>query len=45
MAAVSMANVFPIAWEAHLGGFIAGMLLAPFTMARPRKTPIYSQVQ
>jgi membrane associated rhomboid family serine protease len=45
MAAVSIANVFPIAWEAHLGGFIAGALLAPFTMSRHRKAPAYSQVQ
>jgi membrane associated rhomboid family serine protease len=29
-AAVRQAGVMPIAWEAHLGGFIAGVLLFPF---------------
>ena len=45
MALVRIWGVFPIAWEAHLGGFIAGALLAPFTMKRPRKSVAYSQVQ
>lgn len=36
MAAVRIFGVFPIAWEAHLGGLITGALLAPFTM---RKNP------
>jgi membrane associated rhomboid family serine protease len=34
MALVRVWGVFPIAWEAHLGGFIAGAILAPFTMRR-----------
>lgn len=45
MALVSKTGLFPIAWEAHLGGFIVGMLLAPFTMGRPHRMSAFSQSQ
>lgn len=35
-AAVRMFGVLPIAWEAHLGGFIAGALLYPLLAPRMR---------
>ncbi len=34
MAAVRFFGVFPIAWEAHLGGLITGAVLSPFTMRK-----------
>lgn len=45
MALVRVFGVFPIAWEAHLGGFVVGLMLAPFTMARARRASVFSQVQ
>lgn len=33
-AAARIAGVFPIAWEAHLGGFVAGLILYPVLARR-----------
>jgi membrane associated rhomboid family serine protease len=36
-ALARLGGLFPIAWEAHLGGFVAGMVLYP--LLRPRRPP------
>lgn len=38
-AFIRQANIMPIAWEAHLGGFIAGVLLFPFLAPKYARAP------
>jgi membrane associated rhomboid family serine protease len=41
LAAVArMSGVLPIAWEAHLGGFIAGALCYPLLLP-PQRAPVW----
>lgn len=38
-AAARVSGVLPIAWEAHLGGFVAGAALYPLLAPRPSQAP------
>lgn len=37
-AAARVSGIIPIAWEAHLGGFIGGLLIYPFLEREPRRS-------